>query len=91
MLCKHEVVGSIPSCSTVLSDGAMGSPEPSASFDIRHRPRRLAHRPPLAGVLFDIVKSERVRPEGLAARPARACRRGPIRRADAAPSPLPLL
>lgn len=92
MLCKHEVVGSIPSCSTMAF--AMASPLPrrwlgvGGSSEPRHRPPRLpepvriirnsppgssrpAHRSPFGlSVLFDIVKSECVRPSGLAVRHA---------------------
>ena len=84
VLCKHEVVGSIPSCSTIASavrggrsrDRQPGPParrQPSATlkFATGLVGWRIASPFGRRGVFLDIVKSECVRPSGRDARQAK--------------------
>ena len=91
MLCKHEVVGSIPSCSTRVllqsglsrpagADGPTRGPRPvrTQRFATGLAGWRFASPPSGArGVLFDIVKSECVRPIGRGRAPGGAWRADP--------------
>jgi hypothetical protein len=81
LLCKQEVVGSIPSGSTILFDDGAARPGRIRPFDEVPIPRRILRR---EFSLYDIVKRQIIRTfapsnrSGCRLSPVLACKRGAI-------------